>query len=625
MRSLSTKKHYIEILISSLVALLFFFLILSIKIPYSFSQFFRSSSLFLFLILIGIYYLSFQLSGWYSLLAGTMLTMVFFAMPLSYLWTSGYSFRAFVGGILPARDGFSIYNSTQLLFTGELLPSWNLFRPSTIGFLSSLLLFTQQNLKWSIAILVGLAGICIYFTGRKVYSSFGAPAASVFLSLLFFYMQQFIGKPHSEWLGITFGCLAFLLLWKASQTLRIKDLTFGLVILTVGISVRAGTFFVFPVLLLWGGWFFTKQRFSFRVAGIAVISILVTFLLINNVYSKLVMESGGSSFGNFAYVVYSQVTGGTELSRARKDLGLEIGWHIPPKKIYQAALDQFIEHPFSIFIGAAKAYRDFFLVLFNFRSPGWVKFLDIVVCSVLFILLFGGVYISARRKTSPFSMLMVTMFIGLFLSIPFLPPSLGGNRFYVSTIPFYFLLIVIPISELFPQSQDYNSNKISLLERAARPISILLVIMTYFVPVLILKISSKPVILVPECPKEQIPFAVKVNPGSYVDVIPEGTASCGLAPKICMNDYFANTVVKYEDIPLFQELAFQVETSDTDTRILIGINLVGDVINAFRFFVGTSDQFQPILSNNIIVGCAVESESHQFLIITTPDSPIETR
>jgi hypothetical protein len=216
------------------------------------------------------------------------------------------------------------------------------------------------------------------------------------------------------------------------------------------------------------------------------------------------------------------------------------------------------------------------------------------------------------------------MFIGLFLSIPFLPPHFGGNRFYASTMPFYFLLIVIPISELFPQSQGYNSIKISLLERVARPISILLVIMTYFVPVLIIRLSSEPVFAIPECPREQIPFAVKLNEGSYVDVIPEGTASCGLAPKICKNDYLTNTVADYKDIPLFQELAFQVETSDTDTRILIGINLVENVKKTFRFFVGTSDQFQPILPNNIIVGCAEESESHQFLIITTTDRPIET-
>ena len=624
MQTLAAKKYNRGFFISSLVSLLLYLLILNVKIPSSFSQLFQRYSIFLFLLLLGLYYLSFRLSGLYSLLAGSSITMVFFALPLSYLWTSGFSVKNIIGGMVPYLDGFHHYNNAQLLFSGKLIPWWNVFRPTFSGFLSSLLLLTQQNLKWTIAILVALTGICIYYSGRRVYNSLGAPAASIYLTLLYFYIKPFIGRLSTEWLGLALGCLAFIQLWKAARTLKIRDLLFGVVILMASASVRAGAFIVFPLLAIWSGWFFrNKKRFSIRVAGIATATILVSFLLANKVYSQQVVEPGGSTFNNFAYVIYSHVMGGTNWNQARIDL---YSGKISSEEIYRAALQQFLKHPISIFIAIPKTYRDFFIPsvigIFNFRSSGWTKWLDNMMWGLMLILLFRGFIKSVKKQKSSFSMLLVTVFIGIFLSIPFLPPHFGGNRFYASTMPFFFVLISISIWEIIPQGETYNSIEVSLLERTAYTLSVLLLILTFFVPILIHRNSNKPVITIPECPAWQVPFAVKVNPNSYVDIIPEETASCGLAPKICLSDFIANTRVKGVD-PLFQELVSYAESSDTSTRILISINQIGKVKNSYRYFVGTSSQLQPVSSSNIISGCARKSETKILLFVTTIVNSVE--
>lgn len=623
MQTLAAKKYNRGFLISSLVSLLLYILILNVKIPSSFSQLFQRYSIFLFLLLLGLYYLSFRLSGLYSLLAGSCITLVFFALPLSYLWTSGFSVKNIIGGIVPYKDGFHHFNNAQLLFSGKLIPSWNLYRPMFSGFLSSLLLLTQQNMKWAIAILVALTGICIYYSGRRAYNSLGAPAASIYLTLLYFYIQPFIGRLSTEWLGLALGCLAFIQLWKAARTLKISDLLFGIVILMASASARAGAFIVFPLLAIWSGWFFiNKKRFSIPVAGIATVTILVSFLLANKVYSQQVVEPGGSTFSNFAYVIYSHVMGGTSWNHARIDLGYKIS----PEEIYRAALQEFLDHPISIFIAIPKTYRDFFIPsgigIFNFRSSGWTKWLDIMMWGLMLILLFWGFIKSVKKQKSSFSILLVTVFIGIFLSIPFLPPHFGGNRFYASTMPFFFVLISISIWEIIPQGETYASIEVSLLERTAYTLSVLMVILTFIVPILIHRNSNKPVITIPECPRGQVPFAVKVNPNSYVDIIPEETASCGLAPKICQSDFIANTRVKGVD-PLFQQLVSYAESSDTSTRILISINQLGKVKNSYRYFVGTSSQLQPVSSSNIISGCARKSETKILLFVTTIVNSVE--
>jgi hypothetical protein len=93
-----------------------------------------------------------------------------------------------------------------------------------------------------------------------------------------------------------------------------------------------------------------------------------------------------------------------------------------------------------------------------------------------------------------------------------------------------------------------------------------------------------------------------VLPGSFIDLIPDGTAPCGLAPNICLSDFIANGRKKNID-PFHQDLISKAETLGTKLRILEAHDLIGD---RPHYFVGSSDLLFTTSSSEIIIGCATK-------------------
>jgi hypothetical protein len=125
-------------------------------------------------------------------LTGFGLTMLLFALSLSYLWTSGFSDNFLIGGLLPYKDAKNYYLGANLLLHG--LPirvaGQALGRPLFPGFLSSLLLLTGQNLKVTLAVLVQLAGIGLYLSARQIRQFMGVLAGALYITFMYFYFQR---------------------------------------------------------------------------------------------------------------------------------------------------------------------------------------------------------------------------------------------------------------------------------------------------------------------------------------------------------------------------------------------------------------------------------------------------
>jgi len=622
MQAASNRKRELFLFIAlSVIPILLYALVLVTEIPYSFSQIFYSYSIALFLLILMLYYLCFRLPGRLGWLSGSALTMLLFALTLAYKWTSGYSDNGVIAGLLPYKMGKMYYSGAQLIMSGLTLPQYSgaTWRPLFPGLFSVLLLFTQQNLQWALAILIGLTGFSCYLCARQVSSDLGAPAAAVFMTLLYFYIQPLIGYVQTEAPGLMFGCLGFILLWKAAQAANIRNLIFGLATLTVAVSVRAGAFFILPMLMLWAGWSFRgRKRFSFRVAGIAALTVLATFLLINMVYPRLVGTPENSTFGNFVYTLYGQVRGGTGWNQARQDLNT-----LDPAIVYQATAQFFLAHPASLLIAIVKSYRDFFLpngLGIFFISPQGLSRLDILIWAAWLLLLAWGLIRLARRISSPLSSLLVSGFIGIFLSIPFLPPIDGGARLYASTMPFFFALPSVAISKLLYRGEKGADGIGSLPMRAIGAASIGLAILMVVAPILIHAAGGAVASVAPVCPGEHSPFAIEVHPGSYVDLVPDGAAPCGLAPEICWSDFLANGTEKTID-DFYQELVVQAEPLKTVTRIV----LANDLLAGQPYYViGTPDQLKVGSSGRMVAGCAFEIRTtHQsiYKVETVVDAP----
>ena len=579
-----------------------FICILITPIPVSISIFFSQFSFPYFILVLFLFYVSFSIKRKYSWFLAACVTALVFSMQLSYLWTSGYSGNMIIGGILPFRDGFSYYSGANFLSDGYRISNIAAWRPMFTSFVASLLFLTQHNLMWSMAILVGLLGISCVLSAYAIRNDFGALAATLYITSLYFFIQHLIGILYTELLGLALGCLGFVIVWSSIKSQRLDKLAAGLAVLVIAVSVRAGTFFVFPVLVLWAGWAFRKQsRFSFRAALIAFVVVLFTFLIVNSAFSSLIVESGKQSFGNFAFTLYGQVVGGAGYNYAIQRFATRNS-----DIIYRAAWNFFLAHPLSFFIGAAKAYRDFFfsnIGIFRYYSPSGSMVWSYLIWVTGLILTAVGVVKSARKIFEPVYSFFVAVFIGFLFSIPFLPPIDGGLRIYASTMPLFFGLIAVA-SGKFGSFQKLWVSEGRLL-KFTEILSILVIILMIVVPIFIQRLSTAPAFEVPLCPLDQVPYAVELYRGSFVDILPEDDATCGRALRICAGDFQTSSVemlVDASDAQVYQVLTDNGISTGNGTRVFVGNDLVS---NESYLFMGFTSDLQRDSDHNLISGCGM--------------------
>ena len=612
--------HRALIVLNIIIPLFFYGIVLAIPIPYSVSKAFAFYSIPFFLLILILYYINFRLAEKFRWLGGATLTSILLALRLSFLWTSGYSNDMVIGGLIPFRDAFDYYHGAKLISVGQLISN-NIngaaYRPLFPGFLSSVLFIFQQNFQWSMAVLVILAGICYYLSAYLIHRNIGSFAAAVYMSFLYFYIRPLIGTAYTEPLGLAFGCLGFVLLWTAAKKQNVLDLIFGLIIFTVALSVRAGAFFILPALILWSGWAFRGEKhFSFKYASISAVTLIITFLALNTVYDRLVVQPGGVPFGNFAQTLYGQVVGGA---------GYNWAFRVLPSRnaifIYRAAGRYFLAHPLSFFIGAYKAYRDFFLPqmgILSFLTGSEFSWLGILLWTIASLLLLWGLFKSLRNFALPESSLCIAAFAGILVSIPFLPPIDGGIRIYASSMPFVFVLAAFSIGKNFPVTESAEGQDGFAV--TVKAMSIILGTLTVLLPVMILHTNKKPVINATSCPSAQVPYAVTVNPGSYIDLVPNNITSCGRVPEICLRDFQQNIA---SNDPSDQEVYqhFVAWTAGKSLRLFEAQDIVQ---GEFHFFARPSADFPNVSKSYVITGCAVKinvprrPDIYQIQSVNTP-------
>lgn len=598
--SASRLKKFFLPFILVLFPFVLFILILIAPIPISISIFFSRFSFLYFILVLTLYYVSFSVTRQHSWFLAACVTALVSAMHLSYFWRSGFSGNMIIGGLLPFRDGFSYYSGASFLSDGYRIANIAAWRPMFTSFVASLVFLTQHNLMWSMAILVGLLGTSCTLSAYVIRNDFGKLAATLYITFLYFYIQHLVGILYTELLGLALGCLGFVIIWSSAKSQRIDRLVVGLIVLVVAVIARAGTFFIFPVLVLWVGWAFRKQtRFSFRAAIIAFVAVLVMFLIASSVFSSLIVEPGKQSFGNFAFTLYGQVVGGAGYNSAIQRFATRNS-----EIIYRAAWKFFLAHPLSFFIGAAKAYRDFFfsnIGIFRYYSPSGQMVWSYLIWITGLILTAVGVVKSVRKIFEPVHSFFVAVFIGFLLSIPFLPPIDGGIRIYASTMPLFFGFVAVAAGKFdpFQESRVFEGRLLKLTEA----LSILMIALILIVPVFIQRLSTAPTFDIPSCQPDQVPYAVEFHQGSYVDILPDDDATCGRALRVCANDFQTSSFemqADASDAEVYQVLMDNGISTGNGTRIFVGNDLVG---NESYLFMGFTSDLQRDSDHNLISGC----------------------
>lgn len=568
-----------------------------------------------FLVVAALFYLCFRLPREWGVLAGLTLTLVLFAVTISYKWTTAYSDGAMIGGIIPYKDAKDYYIGAGRILDGLPLDreARAVRRPLFPGLIASLQLLDGEDLKATVALLSALAAISLYLSARQVRVTSGPLGAGLYSALMYFYIQPLVGYTMSELAGFALGCLALAILWMNAGRRSWIGFGLGLIVLMAAISSRSGAFLVFPFIVIWAGWAFRREtRFSWRAAGLSAAAIVFSYLVMNNVYAAVLRVPPGANFQAFAYAMYGQVHGGTGWHSAIDDL------HTTQTDVVAAAaLRFFLAHPLSFGIAAAKSYVQLLLpgtfTLYPFGSMPESIWVTYALWAATMGLTLWGLVRLIRQRGEGLPALVLAGLVGTLVSVPFLPPVDAGARFYASTVGFLFVLPAVALggfvrneaeagTMLKPRWQEYVGISAGTL---------VLLILVLDLPLFIDTFRRPVVPTVPACPESQRPFAFRAAPSAYIDV-GATPGRCGFVPEVCLADFDQYGTEKASD-DFYQWLASAAQSSPAGFRLNSAINLL-DAKSYYFVDLRPASSLAP-QTNQLIRGCALEINTRNQSIL----------
>lgn len=518
-----------------LAALGVYTLVLWLPIPAVAGLFVRYNLVLLSLILLPLLFLAFRQKGVAGTFTALSLSLLLFGLPLSGLWRSGASEPFIIGGLLPFSDAASYYSDALRVVEGYRFSAFSARRPLFPALLTVLLAVTSENLVVSIAILSALIAVACYLVAREMQRSLGTLPAVIFLLVLFLFYRRISGTTMTENLGLPLGVTAFVLSWGAARRKNLWLTATSMLLLTLALNARAGTFFILPALILWAGFSFKGQRkFSLIAAGFSTLAVALGFLL-NMLVFRLMADPGGMVFSNFSYTLYGVVAGGKGWMQILNDHPelAQLDDVARSAQTYQLVWQTWLANPFNIVVGAFKNWFDYLMPrgagAFGFvrgsDALSWVNYAFRIVLS----LLAGWGLITAwkNRKHEPYAMLLWAA-AGIFLSVPFVPPNDSNQmRVYAATVTFLIAFCVIGFHSGLGLINKKGSSPELMLEPKSAPALIfgLVLASAAIGGGLLVKATSKQEnIPAVECPAGQTLFITRFTPGSLVNVKGEGSA-----------------------------------------------------------------------------------------------------
>ncbi len=564
---------------------------------------------------LGLYHACFRLPGKAGWLAGASLTAAFFALLLSRNWSLGLSNANIIGGFIPYKDGFYYYNGAGVLLGGQPIPDTGLqgaFRPLFPGLLAALLAATGRNLMAATAVITLWLSMSLFSAAWTAGKEWGALPAAWLMVLMTAFIAPMVGFNLTELPGLAYACLAFTLLVASDLNKKPTDVVIGGMALIMANSIRAGAFFMLPFVVLWAGYRLnTSKGLSLRYLAVFSAGLFLGLITANWAFPRLLTAPGAMTNGSFAWMLYGQAVGGAGWQYHYQALGTS-----DPGVVLGAAVQKILTYPQGFLIGALKSYHDLFSLgpggiydLFSLGSQAGLT-LFWLACAGLML---AGLYYAIRFWKEPGNLLMICMAIGIALSIPFLPPVDGGKRFYAGAVPFIYGLAALGFSFLLRLKQS------TLPESPAghlpdpiglRLTSLVLFVINLVTPLMLIWARQPAEIAAQPCPEGQVPYAIALQPGSALDILPEGNTDCGRAPRLCLRQFEKYGLEKNVD-DFFVKLLELARGSSAGIRLAA----VHDLRTLeYYFFVQPLDAAAPTDTGESLIGCTLPIRT-QFQII----------
>ena len=390
------------------------------------------------------------------------LILAAFTLPILRLWETAESTWNIVLGLLPWADATGYYWDASNLIEGNLFSIFSGRRPIFASLLAVLLKLSNQNLQIVLISFLIINALVVFFFIEEIRAEFGSLSAIAALYLLHFFYRPFVGTTLTEQFGLPIGLLSLVVLMRAVKASRALLFILGLMFMMFALLIRAGTFFVLPVLILFGTLYLANGRQqNIKIFLILIASVIIPVL--GNAWLGHVVASPASiPFGNFADTLYGQAKGGVRWTQAMMDHPELANVPEPDRsrQLYRLAFEEILNHPLGFVKGSIKAWKDFIvpspISAFGFLDVGnqQINLLLQISASLLFL---AGLWLLWRDRRKSISAFLLACEAGLFISIPFLPPQDAGIRPYAATIALVFLPLIFVFSRPFFQRKTASS------------------------------------------------------------------------------------------------------------------------------------------------------------------------
>ena len=514
---------------------------LSINLRFSFNIYI----FIMFLLLWG----SFALKGWWGRWVSLSVVLAVFALALAGIWASGQSDALIVAGLLPISDAHGYFLDANLLLNNDPYSVFSSRRPLFAGLLAVLLKAAGLNLQLTVSILVLITAIGGYAAARAVRRSSGPLAASIFFMILFLFYRRFAGTTMTENLGLSLGALGFAMIWSYPVNKKPWFVIFGIGILTLGLIARAGPFFILLGILVWAAIIFHNHKLKTHIlTGLCILAVVLGFA-INYLMFLTLGNPDGVLFTNFSYSFYGLVTGGQRWDAIYQEHPevFTLAENEQPPAIYKLAFENIKQNPMNPLKGIIKQYgylvSDSWYNAYSYVSNDNDK-VDMAVQYLLMVLVVCAILLGWKKRKEPHLLLAFLMFAGVIVSVPFVPPGdTNRMRAYATVIPVFAILPALGVILILQKI------RLTIFTRPvqddpvwdATPLmSVILLIMITFLPVLLRWNSRAAAFSGVSCESGVSPVYLNYAPGSYVQVQKESDFFLDWLPNFHQGRYTIN-------------------------------------------------------------------------------------
>jgi hypothetical protein len=271
----------------------------------------------------------------------------------------------------------------------------------------------------------------------------------------------------------------------------------------------------------------------------------------NSLIFNAASHEGSVPFSNFSYTLYGTAVGGKGWKHYQIDHP-EITLLNEPElsqRLFSLAFDEIKRNPAGLVEGSIKAWESMlsleFYGMFGFVQGGPAAF-TMTIRLILFLFSLAGLAAAIARWRNGYASFVLAGFIGVWLSVPFVPPLDAEIRPYAAVIPLFAIMVCLGMSEGIQKVKKKAGGFIAEREsscgklysgRVSAAFAIFYSLIAIFGPLMIWAGAKTPVIESATCPQGEEAVYIRINPGSYIQVVEDQAAYKTWLPVIRWSDF----------------------------------------------------------------------------------------